>query len=206
LPARLSRGALESALDDAWMHAHDLSRRLGEPLAAIGGHGLPAVFAGEIFGVDAVRSLFSPHCGHPTLDCDLRNVALAMRSDVVFVPGGALRVNTLRGETAELLGHAQLPAAGESCQVDTDFRLGGEGTPGQSILVHLLWGSDRAPEGNATLCAMPIQLRGQNELRLRLNLRRSRAGRRLHGTVEARMPRDVVIARARFTQELEVMR
>ena len=72
--------------------------------------------------------------------------------------------------------------------------------------MHLLWGSDRAPEGNATLCAVPIQLRGQSELCLRLNLRRSRAGRRLHGTVEACMPRDVVIARARFTQELEVMR
>jgi hypothetical protein len=206
LPVRLSRGALESALDDAWVGAHDLSQRLRQPLAAIRGQDLPAVFAGEIFGVAAVRTLVSSHCGHPAVDFELRTFATALRLDVVFTPSGTLRVNTLRGETAALLALAQLPAAGESCQFDTDFRLGGEGVAGQPILVHLLWGSDRVPEGNATLCAMPIQLRGQSELRLRLNLRRSPAGRRLHGTVEARMPRDVVIARARFTQELEVMR
>lgn len=205
LPARVSRGTLESVLDDAWVGAHDLSQRLREPLAEIGARDLPAVFAGEIFGVAAVRSLFAACCSRPAIDCDLRTVAASMRRDVAFMSSGALRVNTLHGETAALLAHEHLPAAGESCQFDTDFRLGGEGIAGQSILVHLLWGSDRAPEGNATLCAMPIQLRGQAELRLRLNLRRSRAGRRLHGTVEARMPRDVVIARARFTQELEVM-
>ena len=206
LPARVSRGTLESVLNDAWIDAHNLAQRLREPLATICGQDLPAVFAGEIFGVAAVRTLFSALSGHPAIDYELRVVAAAMRRDVVFVPGGALRVNTLRGETATLLTHEQLPAAGEACQFDTDFRLGGEGGAGQSILVHLLWGSDQAPEGNATLCAMPIQLRGQHELRLRLNLRRSRAGRRLHGTVEARMPRDVVIGRVRFTQELEVRR
>jgi hypothetical protein len=106
----------------------------------------------------------------------------------------------------ELVPQAQLPQAGEACQVDTDFLLGGEGGAGRPFLLHLLWGADRVPEGNMTLCAMPVKPRGETELRLTVHLRRSLAGHRLHGSVEARMPHDVVVARTRFTQELEVMR
>ncbi len=114
----MSRGGLEAALNDAWKSAHDLSPRLREPLATVGGLDLPAVFAGEIFAVEAVRTLFSMHRGQPAIDCDLRSIAMAMRSGAVLVPSGALRVNAWRGETAELLAHAHLPAPGESCQLD----------------------------------------------------------------------------------------
>lgn len=202
LPARLTYAALDGALDAAWIDANDLSERLRAPLAALGADELPAIFAGEIFAIEAVcRAL--PVRAVPQSDL-LRNVASAMRAPVVLEPGGTLRVNTLRGEAMELLPGTQLPEAGEACRVETDFRLGGDG--GQSFLLHLLWGADRAPEGNTTLCAMPMKLTGETGLRLTVHLRRSHGGHRLHGTVEARMPRNVVVARRRFTQELEVMR
>jgi len=204
LPARLTHATLERALDDAWIAANDLSKRLREPLAALNAERLPVLFAGEIFAIDAVRKAFMARTV-PASDL-LRNVASAMRARVVLAPGGTLRVNTLRGEAMELVPSAQLPEPGEACQVDTDFVLGGEDGSGQPFLLHLLWGADRAPEGNTTLCAMPMKLRGKDGLRLTVHLRRSRAGRRVHGVVEARMPHDVVVARTRFTQELEVMR
>ncbi len=204
LPDRLAHAAVDSALDGAWITTHDLSQRLRETLTVLGAEDLPTIFAGEIFGIGAVRSAFMSRAA-PAVD-PLRDVASAMRSRVVLAPSGTLRVNTMRGEAMELLPQAQLPEAGEACRVDTDFRLGGDSRAGQSFLLHLLWGADRAPEGNTTLCAIPMKLDGEAALRLTVHLRCSNAGHRLHGTVEARMPHDVVVARTQFTQELEVVR
>ncbi|MEA2344978.1 MAG: hypothetical protein QOF63_3147, partial [Thermoanaerobaculia bacterium] len=125
---------------------------------------------------------------------------------LVLTPGGSLRVNTLHGDAVELLPRVQLPEPGEACRVETSFRFAGDAASEKTFLIHLQWGSDRAPEGNATLCAMPLDLRQgrPHELCLAVHLRRSRGGRRLHGTVEARLPRGTVAARAQFAEELEV--
>ena len=158
LPQRVTHDALLGALDGAWIDAHALS--IDEPLAALGGQHLPLIFAGELFTIDAVRAAFgAAHVRAPLLDQELRNVALALRSPVVIAPGGSLRVNTFHGETIELLPHAQLPASGESCRVETNLRLGGERAVGKMFLVHLLWGADRAAAGNATVCAVPVERR-----------------------------------------------
>ncbi len=207
LSSRITHGALQSVLDDTWIAAHDMSDRLREPLARLDGEGLPLIFAGEIFTLDAVRRVFGGCAADaPILDQIVRNVALAVRSPLVLASGGSLRVNTFHGEAIELLAQAQLPASGEACHVEIDFRVAGDAAAGKVFLIHLLWGADRAPEGNATLCALPLELRGHGEVRLAVDVRRSRNGRRLHGTVEARMPRDVVVAHARFGEELEVAR
>jgi hypothetical protein len=207
LPSRVTHGALQSVLDDAWIAAHDMAEHLRAPLAKLAAEGLPVMFAGEIFLLDAVRRLFDARSlAAPLLDHTVRSVALAMQSPCVIAHGGSLRVNAFHGETVELLSHAQLPASGEACLIETDFRLASNGAATGPFLIQLLWGTDRAAEGNATLCAMPLELRGHDQLRLTLHLRRNRDGHRLHGTLEARMPRDVVVARTRFTEELEVLR
>jgi len=203
LPLRVAHDVLHSALDDAWVDAQALS--LDESLRALGGEHLPLIFVGELFTIDAVRKAFgAPHARAPLLDQELRNVAVALRSPFVLAPSGSLRVNTFDGETIELLPHAQLPASGESCHVETNLRLGGDRTAGKTFLMHLLWGSDRAAEGNATLSAVPVELREHEQLRLTVHLRRR--GPRLHGTLEVRMPRDVVVAQARFAEQLEEVR
>jgi len=205
LPSRVTHGALQSVLDENWIARHDLSERLREPLAAIEGEDLPLLFTGELFTLDAVRQAFGAlDLDAPVVDQEIRNVAMAMRSRFVLEPSGSLRINTFHGEALELLPHAQLPASGEACHVDADFRVAGDAAAGQPFLIHLLWGADRAPEGNATLCALRIELRGSEPLRLTVNLRRSRTGRHLRGTVEARTRGDGVVARARFGEELEV--
>ena len=150
--------------------------------------------------LDAVRALFGARAVHtPMLDDTVRNVALAMQSRFTVVSNSSLSVNTFHGESIELLSHAQLPAPGEACCADSDFRLAGDSAASTSLLIQLLW-------GNATLCTMPLELRNQNDVRLSVHLRRSRGGSRVHGTLEARMPRDVVVAHARFAEELEVTR
>ncbi|HYC60686.1 MAG TPA: hypothetical protein VEK79_14065 [Thermoanaerobaculia bacterium] len=204
LPTRITHGAVQSVLNEHWSATHDMSERLREPLASIEGEELPLLFTGEIFTLDAVRRAFGSYdVDAPVVDQGLRNVALAMRARFVLEPSGSLRINTFRGEALELLSHAQLPASGEACHVERDFRVAGDAATGHAFLIHLLWGADRAPEGNATLCALRIELRGSEPLRLTVNLRRSRTGRHLRGTVEARTPAGMV-ARARFAEELEV--
>lgn len=210
LEPRITRAALQTALDDPWVSARrsELAQVL-PPIAA------PMIFVGEIFVLDAVRRLFhdAPSLSAPVLDHSVRAVASAMlwrRAEperrLMLTANGTLRVNTFHGDAVALLPQCQLPAPGEACHVETDFRFAGGA--GKSFLVHLLWGADGAPEGNATLCALPLELRHDrgNELRLSVHLRRSSSGSRLSGRVEARMPRDVVAARAQFAEELEVRR
>jgi len=211
LPSRLTHGALESVLDDAWIasRAAEVRERLRAPLAALGAAAEPVVFVGEIFALDAVRKAFAATAAlnAPVLDHAVRSVALARCASrhVAIVRGGTLRVDSGRGEAVELLTPEQLPAPGESCHFTADFRFAGEGA-GKAFLLNLLWGADRVPRGNATLCVLPLELRADagDTLRLAVRLRRSGSGRRLSGTVEARMPSDVVAARAQFAEELEV--
>ncbi|MEO8382699.1 MAG: hypothetical protein ABI779_23780 [Acidobacteriota bacterium] len=207
LPQSLTHGVLQRVLDATWMSAHSVRERLQEHLDRLGGEKLPMILAGEIFMIDAVRRLFgSSTTVAPAIDHLLRNVAAAMRSPFLVAAGGSLRVNTLHGEAVELLAFPQLPAPGEAGLVDSDFRLGGDCAAGTPLLVQLQWGADQAPEGNTTLCAVPLELRGQEHLRLSVHLRRTNSGRRLNGTLEVRMPPDVVVGRARFAEELEMER
>jgi len=199
LPPRVTHGALESALDEKWIDENTLAEQLREPLADLAGENLPLFFAGEIFMLGQVRALFGARAVHtPMLDDGVRNVARAMQSRFVITSSASLRVTTFRGNPSELLSNAQLPAAGEACRVDADFRFAGD-RGGKSLLIHLLC-------GDTTLCAMPLETGDHDEVRLTVHLRRSRGGSRLYGTLEARMPRDVVAARARFAEELEVTR
>jgi hypothetical protein len=203
LPQRITHDALYGALDDAWVDAHALS--LDASVAALDGEYLPLIFVGELFTIDAVRKAFgASQARAPLLDQELRNVAQTLRSPFVLAPSGSLRVNTLHGETIELVQHAQLPASGESFHVETNLRLAGERAAGKTFLMHLLWGADRGAEGNATLCAVPVELREHEELRLTVHLRRR--GARLHGSLEVRMPGDIVVAQARFAEQLEEVR
>jgi len=197
LPPQFTHAALSSALDAKWIDANQLTDRFRDVLADLAGQNLPVIFAGEIFTLAPMRALFGVQAVKtPMLDDPARNVALAAQTQFTAGSNSGLRVNTFHGKPVELLSHAQLPAPGEACRVDADFRLAGDGA-GKSFLIQMLW-------GDATLCAMPLELHSRDEVRLSVHLRRSRGGSRLHGTLEARMPRDVVIAHARFTEQLEV--
>jgi len=218
LSSRVTHGALQSVLDDAWVgaRADEVREKLRAPLAAIGAEEVPFVFAGEIFALDAVRKAFGAKSAlnAPVLDHSVRSMALAMRwlhggksRKMEIARGGTLRLDTGRGEAVELLTAAQLPEPGESCHLAAGFRFAGD-MAGTAFLLNLVWGADRASQGNATVCALPLELRPETggTLRLTVRLRRSSSGRRLSGTVEARMPGDIVAARGQFAEELEVTR
>ncbi|HEV8435377.1 MAG TPA: hypothetical protein VGR95_18355 [Thermoanaerobaculia bacterium] len=213
LSSRVTHGALAIVLDDAWVAARTAEVRaaLPEPLDP-----QRTIFAGEIFALDDVRKAFGAAnaVSVPVLDHTVRGVALALRwlsgdgaRQLKIARDGTLRVDTGNGEAVELLAPAQLPPIGESCHFTAGFHFTGE-AGGTAFLLNLLWGADRAPRGNATVCALPLQLprEGGGALRLAVTLRRSRSGRRLSGAVEARMEGDVAVARAQFAEELEVTR
>lgn len=201
----LSHTALRNALDDAWIASHR------KPIET----DLPMLFAGEIFAIDAVRKIFGAIAepDAPILEQRVQSVASAsrwLREDssrrLVIAPAASLRMQTYRGEAIELVPHAQLPAPGETSHAEARFRFAGD-DGGHPFLMHLLWGTDRAPEGNATLCAVPLALHRQHDdtLHLSVRMRRSVSGRVITGSVEARSQSNLV-ARARFTEELEVRR
>jgi hypothetical protein len=199
LPPQITHAALLHALDQKWIDANALTDRFRKLLADLAAQNLPLIFAGEIFTLEPIRALFGVQSIQtPTLDDATRNVALAAQSRFTAGSNDGLRVNTFHGTPVELLSQAQLPAPGEACRVDADFRLAGDGA-GKSFLIQMLW-------GDATLCAMPLELHSQDAVRLSVQLRRSRSGSRLHGTIEARMARDAAVAHARFTEQLEVAR
>lgn len=199
LPPRVTHASLDRALDERWLGAHELNDRIREPLAELAGENLPLLFAGELFSIVQIRALFGPSAVHaPKLDDLVRNAATAMRSPFSIASKRSLRIATSANQSIELLANEQFPAPGDACRVDTDFAIGGD-TTGKALLIQLL-------RGDATLCAMPIELREHVDLRLTLKLRRAANGSRIHGTLEARMPRDVVVAHARFAEALEVSR
>jgi hypothetical protein len=87
--------------------------------------------------------------------------------------------------------------------VTTTLRFAGQGGSDRSFLLHLMWGADRIADGNATLCALPLDLGAASatSLRLAIQLNRSRTGRRLSGRVEARVGGNSNAARVSFSQE-----
>jgi hypothetical protein len=120
-----------------------------------------------------------------------------------------LRLNTFHGETVEILAATHLPPPGEECYLRQHFHFSGDSKAANPFLLQLLWGSDRAPEGNATLCALPLEIGpGDDEERsawLTLHLRRSVSGRRLSGTVMASLAEETApapVAYAFFAKDL----
>lgn len=216
LASPLTHAALDAALDGAWsdVERRALEGRLREQYEAVGAGDAPAVLVGEIFALEGIRRVFgSATSQHDGIDVAARGVAQAVRwlagdpsRTLLLESGGSLRLDTLRGEAIELLSPQQMPAAGESCHVERTFRFAGEQAGDTAFLVHLLWGADLVPEGNATLAAVPVALqpRGDDQLRVTVHIRRSRSGALLSGTAEARAGRNAVTAR--FTHDLEVRR
>lgn len=199
LPPRVTHASLERALDDDWVRTHALADRMRETLVEVAGENLPMLLVGDLFSLPPMRALLGTRAIHaPQLDDGVRNVAASMRSAFTIASSRALRIGTSANQSFDLIAPEQLPAAGEACRVDTDFAIGGDGA-GTAVLIQLLC-------GDATLCAMPLDVRGCADVRLTLKLRRAANGSRVHGTLEARMPRDVVVARARFAEQLEVSR
>jgi len=217
-----SKRELQGLLDDARREQQraELAPRLRRALAEMG-ENIPSIAVGEICALDAVRRLLfeaggvdecAPASDVPVLDRLARGAAAAalwLRGGasrrIVIRASGGLRVNTLRGRTVEILSGEQLPAAGENCHLGVTLPLCGASDSNAPFLLHFLWGADRAPEGNATLCALRLD-RGaardcRDALHVSVHLRRSRSGRRLDGTVHVRG----AAARSRFTHEFPLL-
>lgn len=210
LPSPLTYAAFAAALDDAWIEAE---RQLWAAHLRLQCDA-PTILAGEIFALEPVRRVFDRSAMEGgAVDLLARGVALAVlwraadpSRTLLLASGGSLRLDTLRGDAIELLGPAEMPGPGEACHVQRTFLFAGEPAGETAFLVHLLWGTDGAPEGNATLSALPLELHGHGdgELQVKVHLRRSRSGALLSGTAEARAGRNSVTAQ--FTHELEVRR
>lgn len=208
--------------DDSWREQQraELAPRLRQALAQME-EDLPSIAVGEICALDDVRRLLldaggveecAPASDVPVLDRLTRGAATAalwLRGSasrrIVIRASGGLRVNTLRGETVEILSSEQLPGAGESCHVGVTLPLCGATDSNTPFLLHFLWGGDRAPEGDATLCALRLDRDaardGRDALHISVHLRRSRSGRRLDGTVHVRG----AAADSRFTHEFPLL-
>jgi len=216
LPGSVTYGSLEKVLNANWIDVqrNDIADRLS------GCGGAPMIVAGAVFAIDAIRALITsfgepceslPPLEAPILDRLVESVASAIRwlredaaRSIVIERCGSLRIDTFRGEAFEIVPEAQLPAGGESCAVEREFRFAGGAE--ESFLLHMLWGSDVATAGNATLCAAPLELtaepRGDRLLRVGVQLRRSADGRRMRGTIEARLASGGASVRERFVEEV----
>lgn len=211
---RLSHDLIRVALDDEQCErlAKDLRERLELQLAALDAWGLPVIQLGAICGVDPLRRLFLSVMAAeeppavlqmPILERTTRSVAaglLWMREApfrrLATLPGGSLRLNSLHGEALELLPASQFPSPGEESVLRHRFHFAGNLNERSLFLVNLLWGSDTSPEGNASLCAFPLEVSpsAQGEeggLSLTIYLRLSPSGRRLTGTVHADLEGEV---------------
>ena len=214
LPPSVSHAALSAALDETWIERErvEWTARLTEQFESIGiGVDAPVLAVGEIFALDAVRRAIGAPPQSNALELPARGVAAAMRwlyaqssRTLQLASAGSVRLDTLHGEAVPLVESFQLPAPGESCHFQRSFRFAGQPFVNEAFLVHLLWGTDTTPEGNATLSAIPIHRRGSEELQLRVHLRRSRGGSLLSGTARVSAGHETVTAR--FTHEVEVRR
>jgi hypothetical protein len=186
---------------------HGLVRPVIEELSAVG---LPTILLGAICGLERMEALFlalSEASQPPAVAqrSSLERTAYGVADLLLWLraapgrrfeipPSGSLRLNTLHGDTCELLTAEQLPSPGEHGHFQRSFHFAGSPQPAETFLLHLLWGADIAPEGNATLCTIPLELepqvRGNGDLCLSLDLLRSRSGRRLTAHVEARLGRE----------------
>lgn len=212
-PQHLTHGMLDAALDDVWQ------RRQREELQRLLSGRVPALVTGDICGIAAIEQLFGAAVSVdvPMPERRARAVAEALLwmeeaagRRLTVAPGGSLRLDSLRDGTAELLTAEQLPEPGHDGYVEVEVDVAGEVESGQPFLLHVLWGADEFPGGNATLCALPVSIPDVNaarSLRIGFYLRRGRAGQRLDGTLDVRTaPRAAAVARAAFTEELPAFR
>lgn len=212
-PFRLTHGVLQGALDSSWQRqcAADFASQITAVAKAD-----PLVVIGDLCALEPVRNAFallgSAGEGAPKMADHLaRNVASAISTTsrrggrLVIPASGTLRLNTLAGEAVEIVAPAQLPCDGEDTFLSSAFHFVGDYASEQSFLLHLLWGADRSPEGNATLCALPLGVTApvarNLTVRVAVHLRRTRDGSRLRGRVEARLNGASAGAHAVFDQE-----
>jgi len=201
---RLSHGLLDEVLESERCPGllPDLQASAGPQLDALGAHGLPTILLGTACGLRRFQDLFLSIAGgwqppavaqQPMPERTTRGVVAALLwlrsqpgSMVELPPSGGLRLDTFHGEACEILPAEHLPAPGEEGYLRRCFHFAGEGGATGPFLVHLLWGSDVAPEGNANLGTVPLEVGpGRGALWLTLHLRRSVSGRRLDVTAEA---------------------
>ncbi len=212
-PLRITHGVLQDALGQEWER-----ERVAEIAAALpaGDERSRIVVTGDLCALEPVRNVFASlgAAGDsvvPVLDRLVRNTAAAILWQrgsrgrrLAMPPSGSLRINGFSGEALELLTAAQLPGAGEDAHFSSDFRIAGDGAD-RSFLLHVVWGTDAAPEGNATLCAAALDRQAvpadESSLRLVVRLRRSSDGRRLRGCVNARINGSDAASRVAFTEE-----
>ncbi|HEX7807616.1 MAG TPA: hypothetical protein VF608_02790, partial [Thermoanaerobaculia bacterium] len=214
LQSPVTNAEIRAALDERWVNEYRAAwiERLREQYEEIGaGVDATTLLIGEIFALDAMRDVFGGRSQSGTLDLPARGVATAMHwlhasptQTLCLSSAGSLSINTLRGNAVTLLDSSQLPAPGESCLVRREFRFAGEPMGGAAFLVHLLWGTNASPEGNAALTAMPIRRRGEEDLQVVLRLNRSANGAVLNGS--AAMSAGHAAVTARFSHEVEVRR
>jgi hypothetical protein len=203
-PLRLTCALLQEVFDGERLVqlSAELRRLLGPQLAALGAGGLPVILLGAVCGHEPFQTLVLsllggsqplPVAQKPALERAVRGVAAALLwlgddpgRSVTVLPAGGLRLNTLGDEACELLACGQLPGPGEPCHLQQRLRITGGREKDRTFLVHLLWGADPSPQGNASLCAMPVdrELDGNGTFRLALRLQRSRNGRWLSGAIE----------------------
>lgn len=210
-PLRLTHDLLGEALNPERFPelGPEVGARVHPALEEMDAVGLPTILQGAICGLGCLEALFLSIAGasqppavsqRPILERTAYGVAAlllwlrgAPGRRFEIPPAGSLRLDTLHGDTCELLTADQLPHPGERCHLERSFQVAGSPQSAESFLLHLLWGTDVAPEGNTTLCAIPLDLasynHGNGDLCLSLDLLRSPSGRRLTARVEARMGR-----------------
>ena len=203
-PLRLTCALLQEVFDGERLArlSDELRGLLGPQLQALDADGLPAILLGAACGQEPFQTLVLsllassqplPVAQTPILERAARGVAAALLwlgdepgSSLAVQPAGSLRLNTLGDEACELLAWRQLPGPAELCHLQQRFRIIGGDEQDRAFLVHLLWGADPSPQGNASLCAIPVERGrwGDGAFRLALRLQRSGNGRWLSGTVE----------------------
>lgn len=209
---RLNHGVLEEALGGGWSAAQVavLAPAVAPALAALVPAGAPPTQLcglGTACGLTAVEQTlaalaggtFVPlAAGAPAPERLVRGVATGVlwrrahpARCIEAVAGGSLRLDSLSGEACEILPASHLPRPGAACSLRRRFVISGaSGEKAPSLLVHLLWGADAAPDGNSSLCALslgPVAASAAPEraLWLALHLSRSASGRQLRTTFEA---------------------
>lgn len=205
-PLRLShellREALNAELCQRW--ATELRRLLEAHIASLGTAALPVVLLGAACELAPLRAIFlSTANGEPIdtstpiLDQGSRGVGSALLwlrggpdRRIEIRTNGSLRLDMCNDQTFEILPTESLPGPGEECFLRQRFSLEGDQEGTVPLLLHILWGSDASPNGNASLCALPLERDDQRysvqgSFCLTVYLRRTHNGSRVIGRVEA---------------------
>jgi hypothetical protein len=208
-PLQLTYGLLDEALqgDVGSALSRELQDRLRPMTQELGNSGCPLVVLGPAAGIRQVEAILRQALGacssqgvfpKPALERCARGVAAMLdwlqedpRRHVTVRTAASLRVNTLRGESLELIPAAALPREpGTRRLVRQTLAVQGQTRVGDTLVINLLWGCNLDPASNTSICALPLEIRRQDleqrpTLRLTLDLQRGRTGRRLTGTARA---------------------